>query len=160
MKGWNITMLTLALVAGIWTLGHAQTAETAAQPASPAVTGYTLVQVGDDTLPARVEKEWRCHEDVTAGTLSLRQDGRWLLETTTREVCGDRVEEDHDTDDGTYTTQGQTLRFLDDDGRENTDRGWGIGTDIDLDELRTGTLASDDTLTVNLADGTPLVFRR
>jgi len=119
-----------------------------------------LCRWGGDTLPARVEKEWRCHEDVAAGRLSLRQDWRWLLETTTREVCDDRVDEDHDTDDGTYKTQGQTLRFLDDDGRENIDRGWGIGTDIDLDDLRTGTLASDGTLTVKLADGTPLVFRR
>ena len=160
MKRGNITVITLALVAGIWTQGRAQTAETAAQRASPAVTGYTLERVGGDTLPARVEKEWRCQEDVTAGTLSLRQDGRWLLETTTREVCGDRIEEDHDTDDGTYTTQGQTLHFLDDDAQENSDRGWGIGTDIDLDELRTGTLASDGTLTVKLADGTALLFRR
>jgi hypothetical protein len=160
MKTGNITVLTLAIVGGAWTLGHAQTGETTTQPTSPAVSGYTLVQVGGDTLPARVEKEWRCHEDVTAGALSLRQDGRWLLETTTREVCGDRVDEDHDTDDGTYATQGQALRFLDDDGRENNDRGWGIGTDIDLDELRTGTLASDGTLTVKLADGTPLLFRR
>jgi hypothetical protein len=157
MKRGNITVLALVLVAGIWTPGSAQTA---AQPASSAVTGYTLVRVGDDTLPAPVEKEGRCQEDVTAGTLSLRQDGRWLLETATREVCGDRTEEDHDTDDGSYTTQGQTLRFLDDDGQENDDRGWGIGTDIDLDELETGTLASDGTLTVKLADGTALLFRR
>jgi hypothetical protein len=160
MKRRNITVLTLALVAGAWTMGRAQTADTAAHRAAPTVTSYTLVRVGDDTLPARVEKEWRCQEDVIAGRLSLRQDGRWLLETTTREVCGERIEEDHDTDDGTYTTQGQTLRFLDDDGRENNDRGWGIGTDIDLDELKTGTLASDGTLTVKLADGTPLLFRR
>jgi hypothetical protein len=160
MKRGNITVLTLALVAGSWTPGHAQAADTAAQRASPAVTVYTLVRVGNDTLPARIEKEWRCQEDVTGGTLSLRQDRRWLLETTTREVCGDRIEEDHDTDQGTYTTEGETLRFLDDDGRENNDRGWDVGTDIDIDELKTGTLASDGTLTVKLADGTALVFRR
>jgi len=160
MKRGIITVPTLAFVAGVWSLGHAQTVETAARPASPAVTTYTLVQVGTDTLPATIEKEWRCRDEVTAGTLSLRQDGRWLLETATREVCGDRIEQDQDTDDGTYTTRGQTLAFLDDDSRENDDRGWSIGTDIDLDELETGTLASDGTLTVKLADGTALVFRR
>ena len=160
MKRRNIAVLTLMLIGGTWTSGAAQTATPAAQPATPAVTEYTLVRVGNDSLPAEIEKEWRCREDVTAGTLSLRQDGRWLLATTTRETCGDRIEEDEDTDDGAYATQGQTLRFLDDDGRENSDRGRGLGTDIDLDELSTGRLANDGTLTVKLADGTALLFRR
>jgi hypothetical protein len=108
-----------------------------------------------------VEKESRCQEDVTAGTLSLAGDGRWLLETTTRETCGDRTEEDRDRDDGMYRKQGASLQFLDDDGRENDDRDWGIGAELDIDELQSGTLADDGTLTVQLADGeTTLLFRR
>ena len=127
---------------------------------SPAPTRYTLVEVGGKALPTTIEKELRCREDVTAGTLSLSQDGRWMLETATKEICGDRTEEDSDRDHGTYTTEGQNLRFLDDDGRENNDSGWGIGSDDDLDEFKTGTIGADGSLTVKLADGTALLFRK
>jgi hypothetical protein len=111
-------------------------------------------------LPTTIERELRCQEDVTAGTLSLSQDGRWLLETITREVCGDRTEEDSDREHGTYTTEGQSLRFLDDDGRENRDSSLALESDDDLDDLSTGTMAADGSLTVKLADGTPLLFRK
>jgi hypothetical protein len=127
--------------------------------ASPATT-YQLVQVGGKPLPVEVEKEWRCREDVTAGKLSLGTDGRWLLETTEREVCGDRTRTELESDDGRYTTEGQTLRFFDEDGEENT-KDWSIGKDIDLADLRSGTIGADGTLTVQLADEeTTLVFRR
>ena len=56
--------------------------------------------------------------------------------------------------------EGSTFRFLDDDGRENTDD-WGLEREIDLDDLRTGTLAQDGTLSIRLAgDKHTLVFRR
>ena len=152
--------LALAALAAAWTPAATQVSDSA-QPPAPGTTRYTLAEVAGKPLPAQVEKEWRCREDVTAGSLTLSEDGRWLLETTTRQVCGDRTEEDRDDDDGTYRTEGGTIHFLDDDGRENTDRGWGIGTEIDLDELRAGTIADDGTLRVQLADGrTTLVFRR
>jgi hypothetical protein len=143
--------LTLALI-----LIAAAGADARAQ--SPAPTRYTLVEVDGKALPTTIEKELRCREDVTAGTLSLTQDGRWLLETVTKEICGDRTEEDSDREHGTYTTEGQTLSFLDEDARENHDSGWG-GRDDDLDEFKTGTLAADGSLTIKLADGTPLLFR-
>ena len=127
---------------------------------SPDPTRYTLVAVRGKALPATVEKELRCREDVTAATLSLSGDGRWLLETATKEICGDRTEEDSDRDHGTYTMEGQKLSFLDDDGRENHDSGSGTGTDDDLDEFKSGTLAPDGSLTITLADGTPLLFRK
>ena len=82
-----------------------------------AATRYVLVEVAGKALPALVEKEWRCREDVVAGALTLSDDGRWLLETTTREVCGDRSKEDRDRDDGTYSSDGAALTFRDDDGR-------------------------------------------
>jgi hypothetical protein len=159
--------LTAALVAGGGSLAVAQdtTRQATPQPvpqaaAMAAITRYTLVEVAGSSLPAQTEKEWRCREEVTAGTLSLRADGRWLLETASRETCGDRTEEDRDTDDGTYRAEGSTLHFLDDDGRQS-DAGWGLDRDIDLDDLRTGTLAGDGTLTVRLADDKQtLVFRR
>jgi len=156
MRTRTLTIATaLALTGAVGTSAAAQGTGTA-----PAPTKYTLAQVGGKPLPVLVDDEWRCKENVTAGTLTLNREGRWLLETVTSEVCGDRIEEDRDSDDGTYRTEGGTIRFLDDDGDDN-DRDWDIGNDLDLDELRTGTIAGDGTLTVRLADDkTTLVFRR
>jgi hypothetical protein len=75
-------------------------------------------------------------------------------------VCGDRTEEDPDDEDGTWKAQGNTLRFYDDDGRENADDR-DRHDDDDLDDLTSGTLRDDGTLTVQLADDeTTLLFRR
>ncbi|HYC33255.1 MAG TPA: hypothetical protein VEB59_13275 [Gemmatimonadales bacterium] len=132
----------------------------AAATATPVETRYTLVQVTGRPLPVETEKELRCREEVTAGTLALRDDGRWRLETTKRETCGDRVETDLDDEDGTYRTEGSTLHFLDDDGRENTSD-WSLGRDLDLDELKTGTTGEGGALSIRLADDkTVLVFHR
>lgn len=155
--------IALALLDAAWTSLAAQTSETGPGPAElqQLITRYTLVEVGGKSLPALIEKEWRCQKNVTAGVLLLSGDGRWLLETRTRKVCGDRTEIDRDSDDGIYRTEGATMRFFDDEGRQKTDRGWSIGTDIDLDNFKTGSLANDGVLTVQLADGhTNLVFRR
>lgn len=127
---------------------------------APAVTRYTLLDVGGRALPVQIEKEWRCREDLTAGTLFLREDGRWRLETTVRETCGDRTEVGQEDEDGRYRAEGTTLHFLDDDGDRNR-ADWELGTEIDLDELDQGTLADGGTLTVRLADEkTVLRFRR
>ncbi len=151
-----VLALAAALAGGAATQVEAQTSEAAAT--APAETQYKLVQVSGKPLPALVEKEWRCQEDVLSGTLTLRDDGRWLLETVIRETCGDRTEEDRDSDDGRYRAEGNTIRFFDDDGEENTDRD---DDDIDLDEFKTGIRADDGSLTVQLADGrTTLLFRR
>jgi hypothetical protein len=133
-------------------------ATTPSSAAAPSV--YRLAQVGGKALPVEVEKGWRCREDVTAGTLTLGNDGRWVLETEKRETCGDRTREELESDDGRYKAEGQTLRFFDEDGEQNS-KDWSIGKDIDLDDLTTGSIAGDGTLTVQLADEqTTLVFRR
>lgn len=121
-------------------------------------TRYRLVQVGGKNLPVEVEGKWRCREEVTAGTLTLRADGSWRLETLKQETCGDRTEQDRDDDDGTYRTEGDAIRFYDDDGRVIS-ADWELERELDLDDLRTGTRASDGTLNVQLADEkTRLVF--
>lgn len=149
----------LVLAALIGTTAHAQSTATAVA-AAPGAERYRLVEVAGTALPAEVEKEWGCREYVTRGALTLGADSSWSLRTTRREVCGDRVEVEHDDDDGIYKREGETLHFLDDDGRANTDSEWRIGTDIDLDELRTGIIGKGGTLTVQLADDeTTLVFR-
>src|SRR5688572_19574197 len=129
---------------------------------APKESRYVLVDVGGKALPAEIEKEWRCREDVTAGTLLLREDGRWRLETSVRETCGDRTEMEHEDDDSRYRAEGTTLHFLDDDGNRN-DADWSLdgGGEIDLDDLDQGTMADGGALTVRLADEkTVLRFRR
>lgn len=126
---------------------------------TPAVAqdSYRLVSVAGKTLPATVEDGLVCREEVTAGTLTLRPDSTWLLETTKREVCAGRTETESDTEDGRYTMQGQTIRFLDDDGKPDTDD----DDDDDLDDLTTGTIGTNETLTAKLEDNrTTVVFRR
>jgi hypothetical protein len=169
-------ILGAVLAAGASAPGRAQVVDSTRAPAgaerastladatpAPAAdaTRYVLVEVAGKALPALVEKEWRCREDVVAGALTLSDDGRWLLETTTREACSDRSKEDRDRDDGTYSTDGTALTFQDGDGHKDAKWGWRVGTDIDLDELESGTIAGDGTLRVQLADQrTALVFRR
>jgi hypothetical protein len=128
--------------------------------AAPAETRYVLVDVGGKALPVQTKKEWRCREDVTSGTLLLREDGHWRLETAVRETCGDRTETELEDEDGRYRAEGDTLHFLDDDGDRNR-ADWSLRGDIDLDELDQGTVADGGTLTVRLADDkTVLRFRR
>ena len=128
-------------------------------PPPPAESRYALVEVGGKGLPVEIEKEWRCREEVTAGTLILREDSRWRLETSVRETCGDRTEMNQDDEDGTYRTQGATIHFLDDDGNRN-DADWSLDREIDLDELNHGSI-DGGTLAVRLADEkTVLRFRR
>lgn len=131
-----------------------------ADSAAPATTRYVLVDVGGKALPVEIDKEWRCREDLTAATLLLREDGRWRLETSVRETCGNRTEMEHEDEDGRYRAEGTTLHFLDDDGNRNH-ADWGLGGEIDPDELDQGTMADGGTLTVRLADEkTVLRFRR
>lgn len=126
---------------------------------APAERRYALVDVGGKGLPVEIEKEWRCRDEVTAGTLVLREDSRWRLETSVREICGDRTKMDQDDEDGTYRTEGATIHFLDDDGNRN-EADWSLEREIDLDELDHGTI-DGGTLTVRLADEkTVLRFQR
>jgi hypothetical protein len=138
----------------------------AAGPATPAPTEaaaerrYTLMDVGGKALPVEIEKEWRCRDEVTAGTLVLRENSRWRLETSIRETCGSRTKMDQEDEDGIYRTEGTTIHFLDDDGDRN-DADWSLEAEMDLDELDHGSIADGDLLSVQLADEkTVLRFRR
>ena len=158
----SLVVLALPAAAGAQAADSAATSVASAVERSVLDTArYRLVEVDGKPLPAQVEKEWRCHEEVTAGTLTLTGDGRWHLESATREVCGDRTKDDRDSEHGSYTRNGSALAFLDEDGQAESDGGRGLDKDIDLDDFKSGTLASDGALRVQLADGlTTLLFRR
>jgi hypothetical protein len=151
----------LAAVAVAATMSLTVTAAAAAQAtAAPAGDEYTLVAVDGKGLPVETEKEGRCREEVTTGTLVLREDSRWYLETSIRETCGERTEMDQESEDGVYRTEGAAIQFLDEDGNRS-DEDWDLVREIDLDELDQGSIGDGGTLTVRLADEkTVLRFRR
>jgi len=71
--------------------------------------------------------------------------GRWLLQ-----IVRNRARN---------LIRSQALRSYDGDGKH--DRNWDLGGDLDLDDLESGTLAPDGTVTVRLDDGeTELLFRQ
>jgi len=123
---------------------------------SPPPQSYRLIEINGSALPAEVEKEWNCRDYVTRGALTLGADSLWSLRVTLREVCGERAQVETETEHGRYSVSGDTLRFFD-DGDDDRD----MGEDVDLDDLKSGTLAEDGTLTVRLEnDETTLVFRK
>lgn len=151
-------MTTLAMVvAGAGVLAAVGVSATA-QGSGQADT-YRLVEVNGNALPVVIEEGRRCREELIAGTLELAPDGKWTLETSEREVCGDRVDLDNDRERGTYTVAGQTVTFLDRDGRPE-DYDDDPTPDLDVEDLVVGTMSADG-LAVRLDDNrTVLTFRR
>jgi hypothetical protein len=124
---------------------------------APTTQRYRLIEVAGTALPAEVEKSWNCREYVTRGDLTLGSDSLWSLRVTLREVCGERAEVETETEHGRYSVAGDTVRFFDDDDDDDRD----TGDDVDLDDLKSGTLAADGSLTVRLEDDrSTLVFRK
>lgn len=115
---------------------------------------YTLTEVNGQALPVTIESRADCYEEVVSGTLMLQADGDWDFDYVERKICGSQVvEEDHEEEDGEYSYMGNSIRFSDD--TETYDP-----NDIEIDELKTGTL-DGDRLMVTLEDGqTVLTFRR
>jgi hypothetical protein len=150
------TIATLAiLAASAGTTALVARAQTAAQEV------FQLVGVAGQPLPVLLEEDGDCREELLSATLTLETDGRWVLATNEREACGDDIESDEDQEDGTYAVEGQTLRFLDDDGDapDADDADDDDDQEIDVDDLTTGTRSGGD-LVVRLADGsTDLQFR-
>jgi hypothetical protein len=128
-------------------------------PASAAGQRYRLVEVAGAALPVEVEKDWSCRESVTRATLTLVADSTWVLRSTLREACGERAEVETEVEHGRYAREGTSLRFYDEDGED--DRDWDLRREVDLDDLQSGTVGADGSLTVRLDDGkTTLVFRQ
>ena len=118
---------------------------------------YRLTTVAGRALPAVVEEENGCREEILAATLTLETGGRWVLVSTEREVCGSSTEQEEEREAGTYTLDGAALRFArtdDDDDDEGASE-----TDIEVDEMSSGMITGGE-LTVRLRDErTVLVFR-
>jgi hypothetical protein len=175
------------LLAGLGAAALVAAAErSGAQDGAAGVPGtYTLAQVESRPLPAVVETDGACRDELVSGTLTLA-DGAWTLETVERELCEGRAPvEDRESDRGRYTVSGQTVTFaadasdvddaddtsdaddLDDadDVRDADDpddaaaQRASSGTDVDVEEPASGTV-DGATLTVRLRAGQTVVFRR
>ena len=137
-----------------------------AQTATPVSAGraearYQLVEVAGSKLPVVVEKEWRCQESVTRGTLTLESDSVWIFRSTVREECGSRAKVDNEIENGLYRRNGSTLRFYDADEDPDEGKDWDLRVDLDLDDFESGSVAPDGALAVRLRDGeTTLIFRQ
>ena len=155
----TLKVATIAVALGAAAAGRAEAQSATPVSTERAVERDRLVQVAGSELPVVVEKEWRCQESVTRGTLTLESDSVWTFRSTLREECGSRAKVETDIEHGRYTRSGATLRFYDDD--EDDGRDWELGNDLDLDDFESGTVAGDGALSIRLRDKeTTLVFRR
>ncbi len=142
---------------------------------------YTLAQVEGRALPAVVETDGACRDELVSGTLTLA-DGTWTLETVERELCeGQAPREDRETERGRYTLSAGAVAFTADDAADADDPADDAndaddpaddandaddatddaanGADVDIDEPASGTV-DGGTLTVRLREGQTVVFRR
>jgi hypothetical protein len=152
------------LLAGVGAAALVVVAErSGAQDRAADVPGtYALAQVDGRALPAVVDTDGACREELLSGTMTLA-DGTWTLETVERETCeGKAPSEDRETETGRYTASGQALTFAADADTDDADDDRPAGTpdtDVDVDEPATGTM-DGATLTVRLREGQTVVFRR
>ena len=92
------------------------------------IGAWELVQVGGKELPAVLEVEGDCREEVVTAVLTLNADSTWKLERTERDVCGNKTEEETETETGRYRLTGSNIEMLDADGDSQQDD---AGDDLD-----------------------------
>lgn len=114
---------------------------------------FRLAEVGGQPLPVSYPEEGGCREEVVGATLALQADGEWVMRMDKRERCGQAVSVDEDVERGTYTREGDALRFTSPRGAA------GAPGEIEIENLSDGTLAAGE-LTARLESGLVLVFRR
>jgi len=183
-----MTTTKILVLAGLGTAALAVAAERSGAQGASSVPGtytlavpgtYTLAQVEGRALPAVVETDGACRDELVTGTLTLA-DGTWMLETVERELCdGQAPREDRETERGRYTLSAGTVAFTADDVADDADEdaadaddatddeddddarsgAAADGADVDIDEPASGTV-DGGTLTVRLREGQTVVFRR
>jgi hypothetical protein len=169
----DMTTTKMLVLAGLGTAALAVAAERSGAQggASPVPGTYTLSQVEGRALPAVVETDGACRDELVSGTLTLG-DGTWTLETVERELCdGQAAREDRETERGRYTLSAGAVTFTADDANDPDDAAEDAddddarsgaaadGPDVDIDEPASGTV-DGGTLTVRLREGQTVVFRR
>lgn len=150
------TTMTITAVAGATLIAAAGLNPAAADAVQEEV--FQLVQVAGQNLPVVTEENGDCRDELLAATLTLHAGQRWTLVTQEREVCGDQADDDEDREEGTYAVDGETIRFMDEDGDLPQDDG--DDSELEIDDLLEG-VRTDTGLTVRVVDGeTELQFSR
>ncbi len=125
-------------------------------PAQSVAGSYALIEIGGKPLPATVEIEDDCREDIVSATLTLNDDGTWKLESLERDVCpGKAGEDENESETGRYRVTGGTAEFLDDDGKSQREK-----EGEDLDDLSAATIAANIIRVKLGATETIAVFRK
>jgi hypothetical protein len=152
----NLAAIVLAAAGGL------VPAQAFAQIPTAAVGVYQLTEVDAAPLPALVDVEGDCREELVSASLTLHANGQWTLASIDRETCDGQMDENRETEDGWFTVEGSTITFLDEDGdlpRDRTPTPGHVRGKLDIEHLGTGTLAGD-VLTIRLEEGAIAVFRR
>lgn len=116
---------------------------------------FELREVGGEPLPISYPEEAGCTEELRSATLTLEEDGDWEMVQTKVETCGERVEEDEDTAEGTFQVAEGSYAFA---GSGPTTASGSVG-ELEVEALADATLR-DGVLEGTLEDGTVVVFRR
>ncbi len=135
------------LVLGLWT-GQAQ--------AQSSVVGtWELAEIDGNALPAVIDQDGDCREEIVSATLTVAPDSSWRLESVERDICGNDTKEEKEQDSGRYRPDGNNVEFLDSAGKSQKDE-----SGDDVDDLSSGTV-DGDTLTVQLGKlDKRMTFRR
>ena len=135
------------LVVALWT------GEARAQ--SSVVGTWELAQIDGNALPAVLDQDGDCREEVVSATLTIAPDSTWRLESNERDVCPNKTEDDPQTETGRWRVDGNNIEMLDKAGKSQRDE-----SGDDLDDVSTGTI-DGDTLTLKLGKTDKVVtFRR
>lgn len=123
---------------------------------SPHAGSYELTEIAGSALPMVVDSTDSCREEVTAATLVLNEDWTYRIDVTERESCGEEVEEDVETEEGTFAMQGDTIMFASEEDPEDDDD----ADEIEVDELVSAMPMGDMLHVLVTEQNVELVFRR
>lgn len=92
------------------------TAPSSSGSSSSPVGSYTISTVNGKTLPTSLYADGSISYDVTAGTMKVTSDGKFLAVTNYRQTVPGSVENFVDSIGGTWTQNGSSLQLAVDDG--------------------------------------------
>jgi hypothetical protein len=147
-----------ALVAAVIGLVGTPLAVSAQQPAPPAAFAgsYTLAQVDDAELPVLIGESATCKGEITAATLALQPEGKYRLEASIRETCGETVKEKTFVEQGSYAAAAAGVEFTAEEQPVDPAQ---EKVEVEIQKLATASL-EENTLKVKLKDDKTLVFRK
>ena len=92
------------------------------------VGAYTMTTLNGKALPASLYADGTYNFEVTAGKLTLTNDGKFLAITTTRQTVPGNVETFVDTVGGTWVLTGTTVALTDLSDGSTVNSAWANGT--------------------------------